>query len=96
MIEGIFNTPTALFDLYHLLVEIVFGSVLLSIFGVAFALMFILLICRSSMIFFVLWMAFYFAVMGTLYIGGLAMIFVFLIGFIYFSVSLLRMLGRTD
>lgn len=93
-VEGIFSTPTALFDLYHLLVEVIFGNIGVSIIGVGFVLMFILLICRTSMIFFVLWMSFYFGVMGTLYLGGFAMVLIVMIGFTFLMISIIRLWFR--
>jgi len=68
-----------LFDFYEILVQNIFGSVGLAIMGVALVLVIILFLTKTSLEFIYYWMAFYFIVMGALYIGALA----FVIGFIF-------------
>ena len=83
-----------LFDFYEILVENVFGSVFLSIFGIAFVMMIILMMSRSSMMFIFFWFLFYFTVMMTLYIGSLGLVMGFVLSFTYFSIAFIRLLFR--
>jgi len=85
---------TDIFPIYEVLVESVFGSIGLAIVGVAIVLVLILLICRTSTIFLTYWMIFYFIVMGTLYIGALALVISFMIGFALASYNLIKIFGR--
>jgi len=70
-----------IFPLYDILVESIFGSVGFAIVGIAIVLAAILFITRTSSIFITRWLMFYFAVMGTLYIGAIALVFVFMLEF---------------
>lgn len=83
-----------LFDFYTLLVENVFGSILLSIFGVAFAMILILAISRPTITFIFYWFLFYFIVMTTLYLGGIGMVLGFVLSFTYFAVAIIRLFFR--
>ncbi len=69
-----------LFDFYELLVENVFGSVLLAIIGVGVVISVMLLMAKTRQTFFVLWIIFYFGTMMALYLGGLGIIILFLLG----------------
>lgn len=81
------------FPMYEILVESIFGSVGLSIVGIAIVLALILFITRTSTIFITYWMLFYFMVMGTLYIGALGLVFAFIIGFGLTAYNLIKILG---
>ena len=83
-----------LFDFYEILVEGVFGSVFLSIFGIAFVIIIMLMISRSSMMFLFYWLLFYFVVMMTIYLGALGLILGFVLSFVYFSIAFVRLLFR--
>jgi len=85
-----------LFNLYEIFVEFIFGSVGLSIVGIAVVLMLILLISRASFMFIFFWMFFYFLVMVTMYIGALGLVLAFVLSSIYFSFALIRLLFRND
>lgn len=87
-------TPTFIFDLYNLLVNQLFGSVWLSIFGVAFVLIIILLLTRTSTMFLIYWMMFYIIVMTSLYLGALGLVFGFILSFTYFAIALIRLFFR--
>jgi len=87
------SAETDVFPVYELLVESIFGSVFLSIVGIGVILIIILLICRASSTFLIYWMAFYFMVMGTMYLGGLAMTVTFFIGFGLFAYNLIKLWG---
>ena len=78
-----------LFDFYEILVENVFGSVLLSILGIAFVMMIMLMMSRSSAMFIIYWFIFYFIVMMSLYLGALGLVTGFVLSFSYFAISLL-------
>lgn len=83
---------TDVFPIYEVLVENVFGSVGLAIMGVALVLLLIMFLTRTSTIFLIYWMMFYFLVMGTLYFGALGLVLAFLISATYFTISLTRTL----
>lgn len=83
-----------LFDFYNILVENVFGSVFLSIFGIAFVMMIMLMISRSSMMFIFYWFLFYFIVMMSLYLGALGLVTGFVLSFTYFAIAFIRLLFR--
>lgn len=80
-----------LFDFYNLLVENVFGSVLVSVFGVAFVMIVMLMLSKSSMMFLFYWLLFYFIVMTVLYLGAIGLILGFLISFIYFTQAIIKL-----
>lgn len=82
------------FPLYDILVESIFGSVGLAIIGVAITIALILFITRTSAIFITYWMIFYFMVMGTLYVGALALVFAFILGFGLTAYNLIKILAR--
>jgi len=82
-----------LFPFYDILVNTIFGSVFLTIFVLGVILSLLLLISRTSWMFLVFWIGFYFMVMISLYIGALGLVLGFLVVFIYFMVSLLRLLA---
>lgn len=83
-----------LFDFYEILVENIFGNVGLSIVGVGIVIALVLLLSRTSRTFFVYWMAFYFIVMGTMYIGALALVFGFLASLVYTLIAFIRLVFR--
>jgi hypothetical protein len=83
-----------LFDFYHILVENIFGTVGLAIFGVLFVIILMLMISRSSMMFMFYWMIFYLIVMATLYLGALGLVTGFILSFVYFGIALVRLLFR--
>jgi len=90
----IFNTPAGLFDLHHLLVEIVFGSVGAAVIGIALVLLVILLICRSSLVFIVMWLTFYFGVMATVYVGGIGLVILTVFGSVSIGFVIIRWFFR--
>jgi len=83
-----------LFDFYNLLVENVFGSVALSIFGIAFVMVLMLMISRSSLMFIFYWLVFYLTVMMSLYLGAMGLVTGFILSFTYFAVAFVRLLFR--
>ncbi|GAF87502.1 unnamed protein product [marine sediment metagenome] len=85
-----------LFDMYELLVENIFGSVGLAIMGVAFAMILILFWTKTSKIFIIYWMMFYFIVMGTAYIGSIALILGFMLASAYAIIAVIRLWFRPD
>jgi len=82
-----------LFPFYDILVNTIFGSVFLTIFALGVILALLLFISRTSWMFVIFWIGFYFMVMISLYVGALGLVLGFLIVFIYFMVSLLRLLA---
>ena len=82
-----------LFDFYELLVENIFGSILLAIFAVGVIMTIFLLMAKVRQSFFVVWLTFYFGVMMALYLGALGMIVLFIASVISFSFPILRMIG---
>ena len=82
-----------LFPFYDILVNTIFGSVFLAIFVLGVILALLLFISRTSWMFVIFWIGFYFMVMISLYIGALGLVLGFLVVFIYFMVSLLRLLA---
>ena len=83
-----------LFNFYEILVENIFGSVGLAIMAVAFAILLILFITRNSTIFIIYWMAFYLMVMGTLYIGAMGLVFMFIISGGVFFYNIIKFFTR--
>jgi hypothetical protein len=83
-----------LFPFYEVLVDSIFGSMGIAIMGIALALLLLLVISRSSMIFTIYWMIFYFAVMGTLYLGAFGMVFAFILVTIYALTAFIRLTFR--
>lgn len=83
---------TGALDLYCVLVENVFGTVLLSILAMSIVIIIILAMCRSSMTFIIGWMLLYIVVMLSMYVGALGLVLFTLFGIGYFSYALIRML----
>ena len=92
--SDIFQTPTVLFDLYHLLVNMVFGSVGVAIIGMAIILALMLMLGRSSLVFMFMWLVVYLITMSVLYFGGIAFVLAFIVGFMYLITSLIRLALR--
>jgi|TARA_Y100000034_G_scaffold19770_1_gene22427 hypothetical protein len=82
------------FPIYEVLVESIFGSFGLAVMGVALVLLIILLITKTSRVFLIYWMIFYFIVMGTLYIGALALMLGFMIAIVYFVYGIFKSFFR--
>jgi len=82
-----------LFPFYEILVNTIFGSVILATIVLAVIIFFILAICKTSWPFIVFWLMFYFMVMGTLYIGALGMVLVFILVLIYAFIALMRIVA---
>ena len=85
-----------LFDFYGILVESIFGSVSLTIVGVAFALIIILALTKVGKLFLIYWISFFFIVMGAVYIGALALVFGFIIGGVYLFIAAIRLMFREN
>jgi hypothetical protein len=85
-----------LFDFYEILVENIFGSVGLAIMGIALVIILLLFILRTSAIFILQWMIFYFIVMGTLYIGALGLVLGGFIAISYTLIAIIRFIFRPD
>jgi len=85
-----------LFDFWDILVNNIFGSVAMAIMGIALVLWVILMLCKVSAIFQIHWMIFYFLVMGTGYIGALALVGGFIITLTYFVISFARFAFPSD
>ncbi len=82
-----------LFDFYELLVENVFGSILLAIIGIGIIISVMLLIAKTRQTFFIVWITFYFTAMSALYFGGLGLVIFFLVGVVLCVWPLLRLIG---
>lgn len=80
-----------LFPFYEVLVNTIFGSIALSIMGIGVILILMLALCRTSWVFISYWMLFYFGVMGTMYVGGIALLFLFMLATMYLVTELTRM-----
>ncbi|GAG57363.1 unnamed protein product [marine sediment metagenome] len=83
-----------LFNFYEILVENVFGSVGLAIMAVAAIIVLILLITRNTAVFITYWMLFYLMVMGTLYIGAMGLVFMFIISAGIFFYNIIKLFMR--
>jgi hypothetical protein len=83
-------TTDILFPFYEILVNNIFGNVLVSLFALGIILWMILAISKTSQAFVIYWLLFYFMVMGTAYLGAIGLVFSFIITFTYFVVALLR------
>lgn len=85
-----------LFDFYTILVESIFGSVALSIMGIAFVIVLLLFLLRTSAIFILYWLIFYFIVMATLYLGALGLVIFGFIVAVYLLTAIIRLVFRGD
>ena len=81
---------TAMFDLYFLLVENLFGSVLLS--GVGLTVLFIIMgmISRMSPTSIIILVGYFIAVFSIGYAGEIGAVLIFIFAFIYFAKGMLR------
>jgi len=68
-----------LFDLYDLLVSNIFGSVVVAALALAAVITIIFLICRVRPNILAIWLLFYAIAMATMTLGGLALLFGFLL-----------------
>lgn len=84
--------PTSLFDLYYLMVEVVFGSVILSIVVMAAFIIITMLLGKSSMGTIIVWLVFYIGVMTIMYFGALGLVLAFLFAFMYFGTAVVKFL----
>ena len=82
-----------LFPFYEIMVETIFGSIFLAIMGLAMIILLILFLTRTSWNFIIFYITFYFMVMGTLYVGALGMVLVFMIVLIYAMIALMRLIA---
>jgi len=80
-----------LFPFYEVLVNSIFGSIGLAIMGIAVIMILMFALCRTSWVFILYWLIFYFTVMGTLYIGGLALFFAFTLATMWLVTEFTRM-----
>ncbi len=85
-----------LFNFYEIFVEMIFGSMGISIIAIAGVITLILLITKSAKTFIWFWLLFYFMVFGTLYLGALGMVGAFLLSTGFFFFNLLRTFARSD
>lgn len=81
-----------LFPFYEVFVESIFGGVGVAIFFIGIILAILLMITRTSKIFTIYWMLFYFLTMVTFYFGGIALVLGFAAGFSLFGYQLYRWL----
>jgi hypothetical protein len=81
-----------IFPFYDILVNILFGSIGVSLVAVALIMVLILALCRSSWVFILYWMAFYLMVVTTLYLGGLGMVLCFIVVATYFVTQIIRLM----
>ncbi len=88
-------TTDILFPFYEILVNNIFGSVLVSILALGVILWIILAISKTSQAFTIYWMLFYAMVMTTMYLGALGLVISFTLTFLYFVVSLMRLVAGT-
>lgn len=82
--------PTSVFDLYYVMVEVLFGSVLLSGLAMAFILTVICLLGRISLPTTVIWVGFFLVVFSIGYVGALALVIAFILGFVYLATAFVR------
>lgn len=82
------------FPIYETLVENIFGSVGLSLIGIFFCIILIFFLTRTSKVFIIYFSMFYFVVVGTLYLGALALVFGFIVVTVYSTTALLRTFFR--
>jgi len=83
-----------MFPIYEVLVEDIFGSIGLAIFGIALAIILIMFLTRVSKVFVMYWLVFYFIVMGTLYLGSLGLVFGFILAATYFFTAIIKTIFR--
>jgi hypothetical protein len=83
--------PTVLFDLYFVLVEVLFGSVLMAGVAMAGVITIICLLGKVSLPTLMVWIMFYIMVFMIMYVGALGLVLFFIIGFVYFAASLVRL-----
>lgn len=80
-----------LFPFYEVLVNTIFGSIALSIMGIGVILILMLALCRTSWVFILYWMFFYFITMGVMYVGGIALLLGFILATMYVVTELTRL-----
>lgn len=83
-----------LLPLYEILVEDIFGGVGMAIIGMAIIMAIMLMLGRTSKVFLVYWILFYLIIMGVLYFGALALVFVFILTGGYFFYNIIRLFFR--
>ena len=84
--------PEVLFDLYFLLVEVLFGGVLIAGIAVAGILTIICLLGKMSLPTIIVWIMFYIMVFTIMYLGAFALVLFFILGFTYFSSAIIQLL----
>lgn len=78
------------FPFFEILVNMIFGSIGVSLFVVGILMTIILGLCRTSWVFILYWMVFYTMVTLTFYAGGIGMIIVGILSFSYFIYQMSR------
>jgi hypothetical protein len=79
-----------LFPFFDIMVNTIFGSVGLSLAALAIVIVIILGLCKTSWVFMLYWMMFYFMVVFTYYIGALGIVIMLLLAGMYFITQMVR------
>lgn len=85
-----------MFDVYGLLVENLFGSIIVSAIAMLIYILIVSLICRMSTTLILFWIALYILVFSAGYIGGLALVIGTIGGGVYFALALLRLVNPRE
>lgn len=80
--------PTAVFDLFYVLVDVIFGSVLVSGLAMGMIFLIILLLGRVSLFASVTWILFYALVFSIAYTHALALVLGFIFSLTYFAIAI--------
>lgn len=88
--------PSSLFDLYFLMVDVIFGSIFLSGVAMAFIIFVICMLGRVSLMTSLFWIIIYIIVFGSFYLEAAALLLGFLVGFLYFMDGLIRLFIPSD
>ena len=80
--------PTALLDLYYVLVEVIFGNILLAGFGVAVLFLIIGILMRMSPLLMLFIIGMFIVTFGVGWGGSIFAMLAILAGLIYFGISL--------
>lgn len=81
---------TGNWDLYFVMVEVLFGSVAVSGIAMAFVLTVISLLGRISLPTTIIWVAFFIMVFSIGYVGALMEVLAFILGFVYMATAIIR------
>ena len=90
MTSGIFNTPEQIFDLYHIFVEVIFGSVLMSWIGICIIIVLMGALTRMSPLLISFIIGAFTVALGGVWGGAIVLMPMTILALIYFMYNMVN------